>query len=149
MEKTIIDQVADNLMSIQPLLTRTLSKTIRHISNISPGMIYVMGSLKRFGVLSMSDIGKCHSMPKPHVTVIVDKLIDAGYAERLNDPSDRRIINIQLTEAGFKEFEMLKSHISKGLKERLALLPASDMEELIISTQHVRNLLSTILTYDK
>jgi DNA-binding MarR family transcriptional regulator len=145
---TALEQVAENLMSIQPLLTRTLTKSIKQITCLTPGMMYVMGTIKRHGVMSMSDIGKCQAMPKPHVTVIVDKLIEMDFAERLDDPNDRRIINIKLTEKGIENFESLKSNISKGLKEKLTLLSNDDIQQLVISSQHVRNLLSAILTIE-
>ena len=97
MEKLKIDLIAENIISVYPLLYKTISRPIKHQSSITPGGMFVMGSLKRHGLLSMTDIGKCLAMPKPHVTVIVDKLIEEGYAERQNDPKDRRIINISIT----------------------------------------------------
>jgi DNA-binding MarR family transcriptional regulator len=148
MEKTVIDQVAENLMSLQPILTRTFSRSVKQLFDITPGMVYVMSSLKRNGVQNMSDIGRCQSMPKPHVTVIVDKLIEAGYAERFNDPNDRRVVNIKLTDKGLADFEAIKSSISSGLKEKLSTLSAEEIEQLAASTQHVRTVISSLLAVE-
>lgn len=104
-----------------------------------------MGSLKRNGILSMSDIGKCLSMPKPHVTVIVDKLIEEGYVERQHDPSDRRIVNVLITEKGLKDFEEIKLLVSENLKEKLHALNAEEQDLLMVSSQNVKELLSSIL----
>src|SRR6185369_2564685 len=95
-----IDLIAENLITIHPLLFKSISRPLRHQTSITPGGMFVMGYLKHYGTLSMSDIGKCLSMPKPHITVIVDKLIEEGYVERQSDPADRRIVNILLTEKG-------------------------------------------------
>ena len=146
MSKSKVEIIAENLMSIHPLLYKSISKPIRSKTSITPGGMFVMGSLKRHGILSMSDIGKCLSMPKPHITAIVDKLIEEGYVERQNDPNDRRIVNILLTEKGLKDFEQLKQVISENLKEKLKTLDEPELEILANSSQNVKDILISILS---
>ena len=106
--------------------------------------MYVLGSLKRNGILSMSDIGKCLSMPKPHVTVIVDRLIEEEFVERQNDPKDRRIINIILTEKGRSFFEEIKESISENLKEKLRMLSEEDQEIMSFFSTKMKEILTAI-----
>jgi DNA-binding MarR family transcriptional regulator len=141
-----IEIIADNLLSIHPLLYKSISKPLRHQSSITPGGMFVLGSLKRLGTQSMSEIGKCLSMPKPHVTVIVDKLIDEGYVERQSDPKDRRIVNILLTEKGLADFESIKLAVSENLKIKLSELTNEQQEILVTSSQQVREILISILS---
>jgi len=141
-----IDLIAENLISIHPLLYKSISKPLRTKSSITPGGMFVMGSLKRYGILSMSDIGKCLSMPKPHITVIVDKLIEEGYVERLNDPKDRRIVNILITEKGLKDFEDIKKDISENLKIKLSALDEEEQRILATASQQVKDILISILS---
>lgn len=146
MTKPKIDQIAENLISIHPLLYKSISKPLRTKSSITPGGMFVMGSLKRHGILSMSDIGKCLSMPKPHITVIVDKLIEEGYVERQSDPKDRRLVNILLTEKGLKDFEDIKKSISENLKVKLSTLSDEELETLATASQQVKEILISILS---
>lgn len=146
MEKTKIDIVAENLMSIHPLLYRTLSRSVRTKTTLTPGGMFVLGMLTRHGSLTMSEIGKCLAMPKPHVTVIVDKLNDEGLVERQNNPNDRRVINIVLTEKGLKDFEKLKKVISEGLKKTLLSVDEDNLELLVTSSQHLKDILAFTLT---
>ena len=146
MTALIIDQIADNLISIHPLLFKSISKPLRNQSSITPGGMFVLGSLKRHGTLSMSDIGKCLSMPKPHVTVIVDKLIEEGYVERRSDPKDRRVVNILLTEKGLTDFESIKLAISENLKVKLSQLGNEELEILSTASKQMREILITILS---
>lgn len=146
MVKSNIDIISENLLSIHPLLYKSIAKPMRRNTNVTPGGMFVMGILKRVGMLSMSDIGKHLSMPKPHVTVIVDKLIDEGYVERQNDPNDRRIINILLTEKGKVDFEAMKQAISENLKEKLSLLNEEELQKLSVASQSVKDILITILS---
>ena len=141
-----IDLIAENLISIHPLLYKSISKPLRSKSSITPGGMFVMGSLKRYGILSMSDIGKCLSMPKPHITVIVDKLIEEGYVERLNDPKDRRIVNILITNKGLKDFEDIKEIVSENLKIKLSTLDEEEQEILAKASQQVKDILISILS---
>lgn len=141
-----IDLITENLISIHPLLYKSISKPLRTKTSITPGGMFVMGSLKRHGTLSMSDIGKCLSMPKPHITVIVDKLIDEGYVERLSDPKDRRIVNISLTTKGMTDFEEIKQAVSENLKIKLSTLSDEEQDRLAVASQQVKEILISILS---
>jgi DNA-binding MarR family transcriptional regulator len=140
-----IDIIAENLMTIHPLLYKSLSKPLRTKSSITPGGMFVLESLKRHGILSMSDIGKCLSMPKPHITVIVDKLVEVEYVERQHDPNDRRIVNILITQKGLSDFEEIKQIISEDLKDKLHSLNAEEQDLLVVSSQNVKDILISIL----
>jgi len=146
MTKPKIDLIAENLISIHPLLYKSISKPLKAKSSITPGGMFVLGSLKRHGILSMSDIGKCLSMPKPHITVIVDKLIEEGYVERQSDPKDRRLVNILLTEKGLADFEDIKKDISENLKIKLSTLSNEEQEILVTASQQVKEILISILS---
>jgi DNA-binding MarR family transcriptional regulator len=108
--------------------------------------MFVLGSLKRNGLQSMSDIGKCLAMPKPHVTVIVDKLIEEGYVERQNDPNDRRIVNISITEKGIEVFHEIKKTLAENMKIKLLNLTEEEQEILAVASQQVKDILISILS---
>jgi len=94
----------------------------------------------------MSEIGKYLSMPKPHITVIVDKLIEDRYVERQSDPHDRRIVNIVITEKGLTYFTEIKLAISETLKSKLMLLSSDELDILETASQQVKDILIKILS---
>ena len=146
MPKLKIDLIAENLITIHPLLFKSISRPLRNQTSITPGGMFVLGSLNRHGILSMSDIGKCLSMPKPHITVIVDKLIEEGYVERQSDPKDRRIVNILLTEKGLTDYKEIKKAISENLKSKLQMLSNQELDQLEVASQQVKDILISILS---
>jgi DNA-binding MarR family transcriptional regulator len=146
MTKLKVEIIAQNLMAIHPLLYKSITKPLRSKTSITPGGMFVMDSLKRHGTLSMSDIGKCLSMPKPHITVIVDRLIEEGYVVRQNDSNDRRIINISLTDKGLIDFEDIKQALSETLKSKLVLLNDQELEQLSEASQKMKDILISILS---
>ena len=147
--KLNIDIIAENLLAIHPLLYKSISKPLKNKSTITPGGMFVMGILKRNGMLSMSDIGNYLSMPKPHVTVIIDRLIEEEYVLRQNDPNDRRVVNILLTDKGISEFEELKEALSLNLKSKLVLLSEEELEQLSKASQQMKEILISILSKEK
>jgi len=141
-----VEVVAENLMSIYSQLCKTLSKPMRTKTSVTPGGLFVMGALKRNGIMSMTDIGRKLSIPKPHVTVVVDKLIDEGYVVRKSDPNDRRIVNIELTENGLKNFEEMKQVISESLKCKLLTISEKELKVLFVSSQNIKDILISVLS---
>lgn len=50
--------------------------------------------------LTMGDLSRHMKVPLSTATRIVDWLVFNGYAQRLSDPDDRRIVRVMLTEIG-------------------------------------------------
>jgi len=148
MSKTNVDRVVENLMTIQPLLYINLLKPVRTKTILPLGALFVISELKKHQSLSMSEIGRRLSMPKPHVTGLVDKLIVEGFVERVSDPSDRRIINIKMTVKGAKNFLSIKKIISEDLRMRLSKLDEKKLEILSESSQQVKEILISIFNED-
>lgn len=65
-------------------------------------------------------------------TGIVDRLLELGYIERREDTHDRRVKNIELTEAGKKIRKTLLEQISANASPELANLSADEISSLRI-----------------
>lgn len=144
-ETVSIDKIIENLIYLHPLLSKSLTRSIKMKTNLNPGSLFILGLLSKYDVLSMSEIGCKLSIPKPHVTAQVDKLIAEGMVERLLDPNDRRIVNIRFTEKGKEDFKAIKQEISKDMRERIEKLDENRLTQLFDSTQQVREILSEIM----
>lgn len=141
----LIEKIVENLIHTHPLLSKGFTRSIRTRTNLNPGSIFIIGVLKKHGVLSMSEIGCKLSMPKPHVTAQIDKLIAEEMVERLYDPRDRRIINIRLTDKGLEDFEAIKQELILDFKERVSRVDEEKLGILAESTQVVRDILTDIM----
>jgi len=140
-----IDKAIENLISIHPLLSKSFTRSIRAKTNLNPGSLYVLGVLTRHGMLSMSEIGCKLAMPKPHITGLVDKLIAEELVERTYDPKDRRIVNVHITKKGADDFNSIKLEISQELRLKLEKLDANTLQILSESSQHVKDILTTLV----
>jgi DNA-binding MarR family transcriptional regulator len=139
--KTEVALVTENLTSILPLLAKSFTKALRTKTNFTPGALYTLGALMHHEKLTMSGIG-CHlSIPKPGVTAVVDKLIADELVERMNDPNDRRIIFIHITDKGRAMFKTVKQIVGEEIQQKLQTLDASKLAILLESSQAVREIL--------
>jgi len=141
-----IDKIIENLIYLHPLVSKSLTRSIKSKTSLNPGSLYILGMLSKYEMLSMSEIGCKLSMPKPHVTAQVDKLIAEEMVERLFDPNDRRIVNIRMTQKGKEDFIAIKQEVSQDLRKRIEKLDKQKLSILSGSTQLVRDILSEILT---
>ena len=139
--KISIDSAIENLISIHPLLSKAFNRSMRSKTNLNPGSLFVLGVLSRNGMLSMSEIGCRLSMQKPHITGLVDKLVAENLVERLYDPKDRRIVNVNITEKGMVDFNDIKHEISKELRQKLEKLDAETLETLSLASKQVKDIL--------
>ena len=82
---------------------------------VSLDMYYCIQSLRRSSrTMTMTELANFARMPKQQMSKLVDRLVDGGFAERLNDPSDRRIIRLRATE---KAEDYVRSFFEKDAAE--------------------------------
>lgn len=90
-----------------------------------------MAALNRFPEgLKMSEISQWLRVSNGNITGIVDKLADAGLAERVPVPGDRRAYRVQLTKKGTREFVKLAAAHEQWIDELLGELNTKEMESL-------------------
>ena len=87
--------------------------------------------LARYGEpLAMGELSKALDVPLSTATRMVDGLVDNGYAERLSDPEDRRIVRIALTETGRGLFQTMYSYMQQCMDEALSPLTPEERKQL-------------------
>jgi len=69
-------------------------------SDLSITEIHTIEAVGLYGSKTMSEIAAALEITMGTLTIAVDKLIKKGYLERSRSESDRRIVNINLTQRG-------------------------------------------------
>lgn len=113
-------------------------------SQISPGQFHAISALYRQGPLPMSEIAAELKVSKQQLTPLIGKLIDSGMVMRREDEQDRRIILIEVTDKGITAFKNLKLKIKKNIKDKLAILPEEELQELHSLMIRLQEILQTI-----
>ena len=85
-------------------------------------------------VVNVSQISKRLSVTSPTVTELIKSLSRTGHIERCSDATDKRIVDIKLTDKGEKLFEKVTTYFDglySGLIERLGEEQSEKLIELL------------------
>lgn len=134
----------DVFQTIPVLYRRILRPDAAGMSPFSPP-IAVLVVVKRRGPLSMSAIAQELSYSKQNLTKIVDRLVREGLVDRSPDTSDRRVLNIEMTEKGRQFMADRRERMRARLVEDLSHLSDEELEELMDTFERVRGALPKLL----
>ncbi len=89
------------LLDILPQWHCHIIKPFKRLLNekISLEMYYCIQILRRHeNNMTMSELARWARMPKQQMTKIINSLVEQNFVERVDDPCDRRIIRLRITE---------------------------------------------------
>jgi len=82
--------------------------------------------------LTMGELSSVLSVPLSTATRMVDWLVDNGYAARLPDPEDRRIVRVALTDSGREIHITIESWLKQRFRQILSHLTAEERTTLLV-----------------
>jgi DNA-binding MarR family transcriptional regulator len=136
MKKSMLDSIVSDLLSVTPLIRRNIQRKIVRTAfaqierDISLPHLEVIVTLKEEGTRHIAEIGEKLQIPKPQMTHLIDRLENLNIVQRRPDTSDRRIINVALTDKGVEIIEELDRIIKSSLREKLSSLSDEELREL-------------------
>ncbi len=124
------------------MLSKELAQIQNRLNGIQPGrephtipnheLFYrVSNSIQRKGNLTMGELSSALSVPLSTTTRIVDWLVDNGYAQRLPDSEDRRIVRVSLTDIGREMHKLIENYIRQRVQQILACLTTEERATLL------------------
>lgn len=111
---------------------------------IPPSHVKVIFYLSHKGAVPVSTIAKDLLISKPNMTPIIDKLFEEGYVSRSEDPNDRRILRIEITEKSKEIFKLKKELAVKSLISKLSNLNSEDISTLSSNLDSVYKILEKL-----
>jgi len=112
-------------------------------SELSFSSLSALTRLKEMGPLRVSELATLEAMTQPGSTILVNRLADGGYAERVPDPTDRRAALVRITEAGEALLAGRARQRARILAERIESLSDEDQQLLVSALPALRRLLAT------
>lgn len=97
---------------------------------IPPSHTKVLFRLSKLGPCPVSQLANDLIISRPNMTPIIDKLIAEGYADRYDDPNDRRIIMVKLTEKACNLLHTIEQKAKDLFVEKMAILDDNDLARL-------------------
>jgi DNA-binding MarR family transcriptional regulator len=150
MKKSALDGIVADLLSITPLVRRSIQRKLVRTAfaqieeDISLPHLEIMKALQEEGTRHIAEIGERLQIPKPQMTRLIDRLEDLGIVARRADNTDRRVINIALTDKGRRIIEELDRVIVGSIKVKLASLTEAELRELSMALKKLGDILSKL-----
>lgn len=150
MRKDILDRVSKDLLSILPLMIRGIHKKLYKIAfsdkdvSITHHHFAIMQMLAEARALHITEIGKRLQIAKAQMTYLIDKLVDLNLVERQFNASDRRAINVVLTDKGRIILEQHDLSLRNAVKEILSSLTDEELKDLSVSIKKLRDIFSKL-----
>ena len=116
----------------------------KNSEGLNPGHYMIMAILMSEESMSMSELGRRICMSKPGMTFLTDRLISDGKLERTDDPRDRRIINVSLTQDGKAFMRKHRIEEREEMKNNLSKLSDDDLEVLCASLDKIKEIVTKI-----
>ena len=141
-----ISVVVRGFMLVWNRFESTLSNELSHIQERLQGMrsqgeghpdtnyelfYRACNSIYPEGNITMGEFSNALSVPLSTATRTADWLVDNGFIQRLQDPDDRRIVRIALTETGRETYREIDRYIRYRIKQVLSTLTKEEQTILL------------------
>lgn len=110
----INNAINDKIMEVIFEISRGIREKMSfdcHAAQLTVLQLQALILISKNKIMSMGDIAAEFKISLPTATVLLDKLVNFNLIERLKSKTDRRVVNVSLTDKG-------KELLKKALKER-------------------------------
>jgi len=134
MPPVTLNEFADKFVKLVPQIAR---KTIRRearelaVGHITLPQFLILNILEEENESRMTDIAGILGVSTAAATGIVDKLVKAGYSQRVYDANDRRIIKIKLNLKGRELVQRFNKKKKENIIKIFGRLSAQDRENFL------------------
>ncbi len=97
------------------------------------GLFYNTASIffRYDGPITMGELSRDLEVPLSTATRTMDWLVNNGYAQRLPDPKDRRVVRVELTGQGKETFQAISAFMLGRVEQAMSPLNTSERETFI------------------
>lgn len=145
-----IRQVQEELLDLLPMWYCQITKIFEQCldSGISLDLYYCIRSIEwSGGLITMTELAERMQITKQHATKKVNRLVELELAERVCDPSDRRMVKVKVTDKGEKfAADFLKTEAG-GLKELIEKMDAKEQSDFAAAIKTLNKILYKTMDY--
>lgn len=128
-----IKKIQGTLLDVLPVWNYKIEKPFKQLldEGVSLEMYYCIRILQWHGSLTMSELASLVKMPKQQMTKMVNRLVEQEFAKRIYDPSDRRIIKIELTDNAQKYIDRFLTQDAECFQKLLEQMSETDRSDFM------------------
>jgi DNA-binding MarR family transcriptional regulator len=123
-------QVVLNIFRASNLLGRVGGKMAAQGGLASAQQWLLLGEIERREGISLKELRQSTLVTKQNITGMVERLRQGGYITTYNDPNDRRVTRVRLTEEGRIVLQMLRPISQASNGETFGTLKPEELNQL-------------------
>ena len=141
LRSTQLDEIAEALPQRSSALSRLfLTRTTVCVSRTEVGVLRNL----RAGPRRITELAAEERVTQPAITLLVNRLEERGWVQRVPDPSDRRAVLVSLTPDGEAVFERLRAEYRVLLHEEMASLDDEEVATLASAVEILDKLIARL-----
>lgn len=124
-------------------------KTIkeRHVhdaseTSISMPQFFCMWILSKCGKQKMSELATNLALSYASATNLINRLSDSGFVNRYDDPDDRRVVMVELSEKGTEITDSIRKKYVDQMRDKCNLLNKEQIDTLLKGMDILINIIS-------
>lgn len=135
------DEIIETMMRFGRLLRSHKNlKSLKNVESLTLSQLQILMSIGTEQP-TMAQVAQDLELTLPTVSVAIDKLVNAGYVQRHDDPKDRRIIRVGLSKEGARITSKMRKEKAESIRSLISQLSESDKKK----TGEVMNALLELL----
>jgi DNA-binding MarR family transcriptional regulator len=140
--KDQISNLSIAILQTVPVMYRRLVRKNEMLEGNNGGYpkMGILTTIQRNGPLPLSAIAQLNSYSRQNLTTLTDRLEADGLVRRVPSASDRRVINLELTDTGREYISAHYKRIAQALMDELAGLDDSNVKVLLTSFENIEKL---------
>ncbi|MFD3166369.1 MarR family winged helix-turn-helix transcriptional regulator [Herpetosiphon sp. NSE202] len=142
---SLLSSISDMIRQLTWLSHRQSSQTMERLGLTLSQAILLIALDAHQGRASMSDLGRITQHAPATLTGIVDRLINNDLVARERDEQDRRVVFVELTDAGRKKIEAINAERYRDMSQ---LMEQFDNQELALLADIVQRFVQELARLD-
>lgn len=126
-----IDEITNEISIMVPKLMKGAKSDFLSKSNITSAQMIMLISIHDHGQCKLKTLAKERGISPPTATVLIDKLVRAGYAKRETSPEDRRVVMASLTKKGERNVQDFLSTVRNRWEKILIHLTSKEQQQYL------------------
>lgn len=107
---------------------------------LTPGQVFMLHFIRKEQRCSVKKLAEKMEVASSAITVMLDRLENHGFVTRARTKEDRRVVMIELTEAGAEKLNFVMKERKKILSECFTQMESNELEPFINSLEKLASI---------
>jgi DNA-binding MarR family transcriptional regulator len=144
MSKQLLKECSTSIFEIYPIFRQTVYESFdKHSTKITRTQQAIVITMASAGTLSMSELARSIDTSNEQATRAVAQLVEKDFIVRSQNPQNRRVINISLTETAKNYLTEVYDEAAQLLCDKLSGISTANAKKLLDSLNTVSKLLNS------